>query len=156
MVPTMLNVPSLLVQLPYVILNPDKKEWVPKSMDLWTWRAITLPLIGILFWWIAGRSMEALLAARPQLVRPRIRWIEAVVGATLLLFLRIRGGWLASVLRPQRGLPFDSHCRGNGDVDAPGSNIGFGASRAVADQKANERDRDHRHVYSVGSPATLT
>src|SRR5260370_31245238 len=86
MVPTMLNVPSLLVQLPYVILNPDKKEWVPKSMDLWTWRAIALPLIGILFWWIAGRGMEALLAARPQLVRPRIRWIEVVVGATLLLF----------------------------------------------------------------------
>jgi hypothetical protein len=73
MVPVMLNMPSLLVQLPYVILSPDKNDWVPKGMDLWTWRAIALPLIGILFWWSAGRGIEALLAARRQLVRPRIR-----------------------------------------------------------------------------------
>jgi hypothetical protein len=37
MVPTMLNVPPLLVQLPYDILSRGKNDWVPKGMDLWTW-----------------------------------------------------------------------------------------------------------------------
>jgi len=89
MVPVMLNVPSLLVQLPDVILSADKDDWVPRGMDLWTWRAIALPLIGILFWWSAGRGIEALFAARWQLLRPRIRWIEAIAGTTLFLFCAV-------------------------------------------------------------------
>jgi hypothetical protein len=58
--PSVLNLPSGLIQLPYVILNPEKEEWVPLGVDVMTWRAISWPLLGILFWWSAGRGMEAL------------------------------------------------------------------------------------------------
>ena len=84
--PMLLNLPSGLVQLPYVILNPAKQEWVPKQFDLMTWRVLVWPLIGILFWWGAGRGFEALFAARRQVVHPRITWIETVTGAVLFLF----------------------------------------------------------------------
>jgi hypothetical protein len=87
--PMLLNLPSLLVQLPYVILNPAKQEWVPKGMDFKTWRVISWPLVGILFWWSAGRGIEALLAARRQLVRPRISWVETAAGAALFLFCAV-------------------------------------------------------------------
>jgi hypothetical protein len=88
-VPMLLNLPSLLVQLPYVILNPAKQEWVPRGMDFKTWRVISWPLVGILFWWSAGRGIEALLAARRQLVHPRISWVETAAGAALFLFCAV-------------------------------------------------------------------
>jgi len=79
----------MLVQLPYVILNPTKQEWIPRGMNFRTWRAISWPLLGILFWWIAGRGMEALIAARRCLIRPRITWIETIAGATLCAFCAV-------------------------------------------------------------------
>ena len=88
-VPMMLNLPSFLVQLPYAILSPAKREWVPRGMELTTWRVICWPLVGILFWWSAGRGIEALLAARRHLVQPPISWIETVEGATLFLFCSV-------------------------------------------------------------------
>ncbi len=88
-VPIMLNLPSGLVQLPYVILNPTKQEWMPRGMDFKTWRVISWPIIGILFWWSAGRGLEALLAARRRLAHPRIAWIETAVGVTLFLFCTV-------------------------------------------------------------------
>jgi len=84
--PMLLNLPLLLVQLPYVILNPAKQEWVPRGMDFKTWRVISWPLLGILFWWSAGRGMEALVASRRRLAKPRISWFETAVGAALFLF----------------------------------------------------------------------
>jgi hypothetical protein len=87
----MLNLPSLLVQLPYVILNPAKEEWVPRGMDFKTWRVISWPLLGILFWWSAGRGVEALLASRQQLIRPRISRFESAAGAALFLFCAVAG-----------------------------------------------------------------
>jgi hypothetical protein len=88
-VPMMLNLPSFLVQLPYAILSPAKQEWVPRGMELMMWRVISWPLVGILFWWSAGRGIEALLAARRHLVQPQISWIETVVGAALFLFCSV-------------------------------------------------------------------
>jgi hypothetical protein len=37
--------PCGLVQLPYVILNPAKQEWIPRDIDLQTWRVISWPLV---------------------------------------------------------------------------------------------------------------
>ena len=88
-VPITLNLPCSLVQLPYVILNPAKQEWIPRNMDLNTWRALTWPLVGFLFWWAAGRGIDALIAARRRLICPRITWIEAITGAALSLFCTI-------------------------------------------------------------------
>lgn len=87
--PAVLNVPSGLVQLPYVILNPDKEEWVPAGLDLFTWRAISWPLLGVVFWWSAGRGLEALLAIRRGLLEPSISWVETAVGGALFLFCAI-------------------------------------------------------------------
>lgn len=87
--PMMLNLPAGLVQLPYAILNPAKQEWIPRGMEFKTWRVISWPLIGILFWWSAGRGIEALLAARRRLVHPRITWAETVTGAALCLFCAV-------------------------------------------------------------------
>jgi len=59
-VPVALNLPVLLVQLPYyVVLNPEKREWVPKGMSFEVWRALSCPFAGMLFWWFAGRGIEA-------------------------------------------------------------------------------------------------
>jgi len=84
--PTLLDMPAGLVQLPYVISNRAKTEWVPNGMDVKRWRAITWPFVGLIFWWIAGRSVEALLAARRTIVHPSISWIETGIGVYLLLW----------------------------------------------------------------------
>jgi hypothetical protein len=84
-----LNVPSGLVQLPYVTLNPDKQEWIPRELDFKTWRVISWPLIGILFWWSAGRAIEALLAARRDSLLPRLSLTETVGGAVLFVFCAV-------------------------------------------------------------------
>lgn len=81
---TALNVPVEFVQIPYAMVNPNKSEWRPPGMDLFVWRAITYPVWGMLFWWIAGRGADALAAARQNRVTPRIHWLEMVVGVLLL------------------------------------------------------------------------
>jgi len=88
-IPQTLNLPCMLVQLPYVILNQSKQEWVPRHLNFRTWRVISWPLLGILFWWIAGRGIEGLIAARRRLIRPKITWIETVVGAALCGFCAV-------------------------------------------------------------------
>lgn len=88
-VPLMLNLPSGLVQWPYAILNPASEDWKPRGMNLRTWRVISWPIIGILFWWCAGRGIEALIAGRRRLVNPHITWPETVVAAALFLFCGI-------------------------------------------------------------------
>ena len=85
-IPQTLNLPCGLVQLPYVILNPARQEWVPRGMNFRIWRVISWPLMGILFWWIAGRGIEALIAARQRLICPSITWIETITGAALCVF----------------------------------------------------------------------
>ena len=88
-VPLMLNLPSGLVQMPYVILNPGNEDWRPRGINLRTWRVISWPIIGILFWWCAGRGIEALIAGRRRLVNPQITWPETVMAVALFLFCGI-------------------------------------------------------------------
>jgi hypothetical protein len=88
-IPQVLNLPCGLVQLPYVILNPAKQEWIPRGMDFMTWRLISWPLAGVLFWWMAGRGIEGLLAARRRLIRPGITWIETITSAALCAFCAV-------------------------------------------------------------------
>src|SRR5215472_3937219 len=89
LVPLMLNLPSGLVQLPYALLNPAREDWRPRGINLRTWRVISWPIIGILFWWCAGRGIEALIAGRRRLVHPQITWPETVVAVVLFLFCGI-------------------------------------------------------------------
>jgi fatty acid desaturase len=82
--PLALNFPVFVAQLPYIAVSPAKREWVPKGMPPNTWRALSWPFVGILFWWFLGRGIEALRTARRSVVYPRIRWIETAVALILL------------------------------------------------------------------------
>ena len=53
-------------------------------MDFRIWRAISWPLIGILFWWIAGRGIDALIGARRRIMNPSIGWAETAVSIVAL------------------------------------------------------------------------
>jgi hypothetical protein len=86
LLPAMLNLPSGMIQLPFVIMNRGKNEWAPKGLDFKAWHAMSWPLLGIMFWWSAGRGIEALLASRKRIMCPRISLIETVVGLTLVVF----------------------------------------------------------------------
>jgi len=82
--PMALNFPVLIVQLPYVIASPTKREWVPRGMFFDVWRALSWPFVGMLFWWFSGRGVEALSAARRSVGLPRISWVETIFA--LILF----------------------------------------------------------------------
>jgi hypothetical protein len=82
--PLGLNFPVLVAQLPYILVSPAKREWIPKGMFPDTWRALSWPLVGIFFWWFLGRSLEALPTARRSIAHPRISWIETACALILL------------------------------------------------------------------------
>src|SRR6266496_4747468 len=84
-VPAMLNLPVLLVQMPYVLSNPEKREWLPQGIPFQTWRAITWPYIGLLFWWSAGRGIEALISGRRGSIAPRLTWVETILAALFVV-----------------------------------------------------------------------
>lgn len=86
--PASLNLPAGFLQVPYAAFSAEKTDWIPKNIDpvisyLPFWRALTWPVLGILFWWMVGRSFEALIAIRAHLVIPRILWIEAISGLAI-------------------------------------------------------------------------
>ena len=58
-VPLALNLPVFVVQLPYILVAPAKREWIPKGIFPNTWRDLTWPIVGMCFWWFLGRSIEA-------------------------------------------------------------------------------------------------
>jgi hypothetical protein len=103
--PTLLDVPVGLLVIPYAIHNPAKTEWVPNQMDVKTWRAVSWPFIGIIFWWIAGRGVEALLAARRSVINPLVGWVETAIGLVLLVW------GLIILIMPL--------CAGDSDIDIP-------------------------------------
>ena len=84
MAPLVLDFPVLIAQLPYVLLSPAKREWVPRGMFPDVWRALSWPFAGMFFWWFLGRGVEALSAARRSVARPRISWVETALA--LILF----------------------------------------------------------------------
>jgi hypothetical protein len=81
-----LNLPGGLPDLAYAILSPAHSEWTPRGMFMWTWRDLSWPIIGIFFWWLAGRSIEALFCSRHKILLPKIRWWEVVVSLPAVAF----------------------------------------------------------------------
>jgi hypothetical protein len=75
-----LNLPAGLIQLPYDIFSPTHTEWMPAGMDSTVWRAVTWPVIGLVFWWLPGRGIEALSAVKYRQLAPRIGWTETIAG----------------------------------------------------------------------------
>lgn len=78
-----LNFPVAIAQVPYVLAG--HREWLPQGMHIETWRALAWPLAGLIFWWLAGRGMEALLASFRSTPKPRLRWAEVTWAVVLLL-----------------------------------------------------------------------
>jgi hypothetical protein len=85
-VPVILNFPVAVAQVPYLVVR--RREWLPQGMFIETWRATIWPLAGLIFWWLAGRGIEALMASVRSTVHPRLSWIE-VTWAILLLLIGI-------------------------------------------------------------------
>ena len=106
-VPVALNFPVAIVQLPYVIANPAKTEWVPRGMLTETWRAMSWPFAGVLFWWSVGRGIEALRSSRKAIIRPRVTLVETVFAALLVCIgLVVLVGTITSTPDDQRDLQF--------------------------------------------------
>jgi hypothetical protein len=90
--PAALNVPVQIVQIPYAIFSSTKSEWIPSISWLppvfqfsEIWRAMTWPFAGIPFWWVVGRSFEA-LAAHKRAATPKIHWVELLFGLVMVAF----------------------------------------------------------------------
>src|SRR5580704_1414016 len=79
-IPALLDAPAMLVEIPYAILSSKHSAWSPRGFDFRLWRALTCPFGGLVFWWIAGRGIDALIAARRRLITPSITWAETGVG----------------------------------------------------------------------------
>ncbi len=84
-IPSALNLPVMFVELPYAIFSNDQDELKPRSMNFLYWRALSWPLVGIVFWWLAGRGIEALLAGRAGIVAPRLNWTETIFNILFVL-----------------------------------------------------------------------
>src|SRR5215831_11313873 len=82
-----LNMPGLLLQVPEAILRADHMLWTPPGIDSRTWQALRAAIVGMLFWWMAGRATEALVSIPFRQLKPRITWAEAIIG-----FLLMSGG----------------------------------------------------------------
>jgi hypothetical protein len=84
---TAMNLPGALIQLPLALLFPDHEIWTPPGLTVQLWHGITFPIFGMVFWWIAGRATEALVAVDYRQLMPKIGWVETVTG-----FLIMAGG----------------------------------------------------------------
>ncbi len=80
---TALNLPGAILAMPVSIATTWPDEWYPQRLDLWTWRALTVPIYCLPMWWLAGVGIDALLRRR------RLRWplafLATFLGAVLVL-----------------------------------------------------------------------
>lgn len=68
---------------------------------MWPWRDLSWPILGIFFWWLAGRSIEA-LPSRRKILLPKTRWWEVVVSLPVSAFGAI---WAAGLCIDQSTRP---------------------------------------------------
>ena len=105
--PLTIDFPVLIPQVPYILISSTKREWVPKGMFPDVWRAVSWPFAGVFFWWLIGRSVEALFAAQQGVARPRINWAEtAFAGILFIMGLVTPAGILTSTPDDRRDLQF--------------------------------------------------
>jgi hypothetical protein len=76
-----INFPAVLLELPVELTAGQR---IAHTLSFRAWRAVTCPLLGMIFWWIAGRGTDALKSARSHRVSPRMTWLEAVWGFLLV------------------------------------------------------------------------
>jgi len=84
---TAMNLPGALFQVPVAFLFSDHQIWTPPLLSFPLWHGVTLSIFALVFWWIAGRATEALVAIDDRQLIPKIGWVETVTG-----FLVMAGG----------------------------------------------------------------
>jgi hypothetical protein len=77
--PAALNFPAGCLTLPYAMVSSAHTEWNPTGIDFRYWRDLSWPLLGIMFWWSAGKCLEGLLLARKG-ISFTISWRHPVLG----------------------------------------------------------------------------
>lgn len=82
-VPVVLNFPVAVAQVPFSFVT--RREWVPQGMLKESWRALIWPLVGIVFWWLTGRGIEALSASFRRTIHPRLHWTEVTWAVVLVV-----------------------------------------------------------------------
>jgi len=82
-VPVILNFPVAIAQVPYMLVT--RRELLPQGMLIQEWRALSWPFAGLLFWWLAGRGIEALSASFRSTLQPRLSWAEVIWAIVLLV-----------------------------------------------------------------------
>ena len=80
--PALLNVPVGLTGL-------ARRETVPMGIVSEWWRALSWPIVGLVFWWIVGRGIEALLAIRSHLISPAVTWAETTVAGLVSICMLV-------------------------------------------------------------------
>lgn len=109
LIPPSLNFPAFFFDFFVYNMVPDKirvTDAFPTS-----WMAVTWPLYGIVFWWMAGRSVEALIGARKSSLIPRIGPPEVTAAIALLLF---GSGLSLAFLFADKARDLDSYLLGAG------------------------------------------
>jgi hypothetical protein len=103
-----LDMPALL-NMPAAFTGVARHGAVPNGFLPDFWSSFSWPFVGIIFWWIVGRGIDALLAARLLVVAPAITWAETVTaslvtfGSALLIAAIIADpSWRSDLIFPWR------------------------------------------------------
>lgn len=83
--PQALNFPVCFVQVPFIMARQTGREWTPDGFMKETWRGISWPFVGVFFWWIIGRSVEALISIRKGTSVPRVTLAETIFAALMIV-----------------------------------------------------------------------
>lgn len=90
---TDLNLPAALFHVPIAMMRSSRRP----GTDPLAVTAITWPIVGMIFWWIAGRGIEALRNSYRNVIAPRISAPENLLAGIMLFvalfaWLMIRSG----------------------------------------------------------------
>jgi len=81
--PPDLNFPATLFGFPFAGLFFKQ----PMTVEYYrAWRDLVIPVLGIIFWWAAGRGLEALINAKRKLISPRIGPPETTLAIAIFIF----------------------------------------------------------------------
>lgn len=79
---TAINEPATLAEMLESLPTSWPESWHPQSLELFSWRALTYPLLCLPAWWLVGRSLDALFFSR------RLHWPALLTGTIFcLLFI---------------------------------------------------------------------
>jgi hypothetical protein len=100
---TDLNLPSALFHVPIAMMRSARRS----GADPMVITAIGWPTVGMIFWWVAGRGIEALLNSFRNVIAPRISAPEILLAVIMLVvaafaWLMMRSGDLPA----DESLPF--------------------------------------------------